>query len=78
MISWTSLPLGVVTLSEKHGGGRLVTQDVFDTMVDEVTQMIAEYEGRDALASVFERGEVHLLGTSGTVTTLAGIHLNLP
>ncbi|MEM1040678.1 MAG: Ppx/GppA phosphatase family protein [Pseudomonadota bacterium] len=78
MISWTSLPLGVVTLSEKHGGGRLVTQAVFDTMVDEVTQMIAEYEGRDALASVFERGEVHLLGTSGTVTTLAGIHLNLP
>ncbi|MEL6735692.1 MAG: Ppx/GppA phosphatase family protein [Pseudomonadota bacterium] len=78
MISWTSLPLGVVTLSEKHGGGRLVTQDVFDTMVDEVAQMIADYEGRDALATVFERGEVHLLGTSGTVTTLAGIHLNLP
>lgn len=78
MISWTSLPLGVVTLSEKHGGGRLVTQTVFDAMVEEVADMIAAYEGRDALARVFERGEVHLLGTSGTVTTLAGIHLNLP
>ncbi|MEL6966090.1 MAG: Ppx/GppA phosphatase family protein, partial [Pseudomonadota bacterium] len=78
MVSWTSLPFGVVTLSEKHGGGRSVTQDVFDAMVEEVSQAIEDYEGRDALASVFERGEVHLLGTSGTVTTLAGIHLKLP
>lgn len=78
MVSWTSLPLGVVTLSEKHGGGRVVTRTVFENMVDDVSALLSDFEGREALKSVSERGEVHLLGTSGTVTTLAGIHLNLP
>ncbi|MEP0942740.1 MAG: Ppx/GppA phosphatase family protein [Rhizobiaceae bacterium] len=78
MVSWTSLPLGVVTLSEKHGGGRVVTRSVFENMVADVSELLSDFEGREALKSVSERGEVHLLGTSGTVTTLAGIHLNLP
>ena len=78
MVSWTSLPLGVVTLSEKHGGGRVVTRPIFENMVDDVSKLLLKFEGREALQSVSERGEVHLLGTSGTVTTLAGIHLNLP
>ena len=78
MVSWTSLPLGVVTLSEKHGGGRVVTRSVFEDMVADVSELLSDFEGREALKSVSERGEVHLLGTSGTVTTLAGIHLTLP
>lgn len=78
MVSWTSLPLGVVTLSEKHGGGRVVTRPIFENMVNDVSELLHKFEGRDALQAVSERGEVHLLGTSGTVTTLAGIHLNLP
>jgi len=78
LVSWTSLPLGVVTLSEKHGGGKLVTRSIFDDMVDEVKNLLENFEGRDALADAYSQGEVHLLGTSGTVTTLAGIHLKLP
>lgn len=78
LVSWTSLPLGVVTLSEKHGGGKLVTRPVFDNMVDEVANLLEKFEGRDELANAYSQGEVHLLGTSGTVTTLAGIHLKLP
>ncbi|MDD9908508.1 MAG: Ppx/GppA phosphatase family protein [Ahrensia sp.] len=78
MISWTSLPVGVVTLSERHGGGKKVTRSVFEGMVSEVEEMLADYEGRDALAEAATEGDIHLLGTSGTVTTLAGIHLELP
>lgn len=78
MRSWTSLPLGVVTLSEKHGGGKHVTRDVFNAMVAEVSDMLSRFEGRDALRDAGKEGEIHLLGTSGTVTTLAGIHLKLP
>ena len=78
MVSWTSLPHGVVTLSEKHGGGKLVTRSVFEDMVADVSELLEAYDGRDALAAAAEGGEVHLLGTSGTVTTLAGIHLKLP
>lgn len=78
MISWTSLPVGVVTLSERHGGGERVTRSVFEAMVDEVTAMLKGYEGHRALEEAALQGEIHLLGTSGTVTTLAGIHLELP
>jgi exopolyphosphatase/guanosine-5'-triphosphate,3'-diphosphate pyrophosphatase len=70
---WVSLPLGVVTLAERHGGTD-VTPDLYDTMVAEVgthLQPFAQAHG-DNLAGV------HLLGTSGTVTTVAGIFLNLP
>ena len=76
--AWTSLPLGVVTLSEKHGGGRAVTRHVFENMVEEVMDLLARFEGRDVLRELTGDGDVHLLGTSGTVTTLAGVHLQLP
>lgn len=75
---WTSLPVGVVTLSERHGG-RDVTLAVFDAMVDEVAGMLARFDSPDVaeLADDPDAG-FHLIGTSGTVTTLAGVHLGLP
>jgi exopolyphosphatase/guanosine-5'-triphosphate,3'-diphosphate pyrophosphatase len=70
---WISLPHGVVTLAERHGG-ITVTPESYEAMVAEVAAMIAPFareHGGDGL-----RG-VHMLGTSGTVTTIAGVHLNL-
>jgi len=75
--SWTSLPLGVVTLSEKFGGGKDVTPEIFENMVVEVATKLDQFEGRHAIAHTHKSGQFHLLGTSGTVTTLAGVHLNL-
>ncbi len=75
---WTSLPIGVVTLSERHGGGRMVTPDVFSGMVREVEDMLVGFDDDNSLSEAVRSGDVHLLGTSGTVTTLAGIHLELP
>lgn len=72
--SWVSLPAGVVTLAERYGG-ELVTHSVFEAMVEEVTLLIASFPERLALAEAASR--LHLLGTSGTVTTIAGIHLGL-
>jgi exopolyphosphatase/guanosine-5'-triphosphate,3'-diphosphate pyrophosphatase len=69
---WMSIPLGVVTLAE-HFGGRDVTPQSYAAMVAEVAAHVAPFaaeHGRDLV-------DMHLLGTSGTVTTLAGIHLNL-
>jgi exopolyphosphatase / guanosine-5'-triphosphate,3'-diphosphate pyrophosphatase len=74
--AWTSLPLGVVTLSERHGG-RQVSRRVFDNMVEEVLRHVETFEGRNGLAEFWSEGRAHLLGTSGTVTTIAGVHLNL-
>lgn len=72
---WISLPVGVVTLSERHGGVR-VTRQGFEDMVADVAAMLMAFEHREAIAERVSR--LHLLGTSGTVTTMAGIHLGLP
>ena len=71
--SWVSLPVGVVTLAERHGGHR-VTREVYEAMVAEVAAFV------DRFAVQCGRGGVehmHMLGTSGTVTTIAGVHLDL-
>ena len=76
IVSWTSLPVGVVSLAERFGG-RDVTRQVFDAMVADVTGMLEAFEGRDRINHLMKASRFHLLGTSGTVTTLAGVHLGL-
>lgn len=76
IVAWTSLPVGVVTLAERHGG-RDVPPDVFERMIREVEEMIAGFPGAGKLDDLVGRDGFHLLGTSGTVTTLAGVQLEL-
>lgn len=74
--AWTSLPVGVVTLAERFGG-RNVTKESFGAMVDHVTELLSHFAERNCLGQLAASSRFHLLGTSGTVTTLAGIHLGL-
>jgi len=71
--AWVSIPIGVVTLAERHGG-HAVTRAIYEAMIAEVAvyvdRFVAEY-GRPAM------DRVHMLGTSGTVTTIAGVFLDL-
>ena len=71
--AWVSLPVGVVTLAERHGG-HAVTPEIYAAMIAEVAgyldRFVAEHGGLGT-------DGVHLLGTSGTVTTIAGVHLEL-
>jgi exopolyphosphatase/guanosine-5'-triphosphate,3'-diphosphate pyrophosphatase len=69
---WTSLPVGVVTLAERHGGVT-VSRDLFEVMIREVGEHVSRFA---ALHGGELRG-MHMLGTSGTVTTIAGVYLNL-
>ncbi len=75
--AWVSLPVGVVTLAERHGGID-VDQHAFEAMVDDVRAEFHRFHARDALKSATGSRAFHYLGTSGTVTTLAGVHLDLP
>ena len=75
--AWTSLPVGVVTLAERFGG-KFVNRDMFQAMVEHVVAMLQPFEAEHGLRERLCRGNTHLLGTSGTVTTLAGVHLGLP
>jgi exopolyphosphatase/guanosine-5'-triphosphate,3'-diphosphate pyrophosphatase len=75
--AWTSLPVGVVTLAERFGG-RHVDHELFEDMVAYVGDLLAPFEAEHRLRQRLNRGNTHLLGTSGTVTTVAGVHLGLP
>jgi exopolyphosphatase/guanosine-5'-triphosphate,3'-diphosphate pyrophosphatase len=70
---WVSLPVGVVTLAERHGG-ITVTRDLFETMIAEVAAHLGAFAKRNLEMTL---GTLHMLGTSGTVTTIAGVHLGL-
>ncbi len=76
ILDTVSLPLGVVTMSERFGAGP----------VDAAVLAAMEAEARERVGAFFtangidkaDEAEVQLLGSSGTVTTVAGYYLNLP
>ena len=76
IVAWTSLSVGVVTF-----GGEIrrsiVDACLFETMVGDVTHKLLPFEKAHGLARHVARGGAHLMGTSGTVTTIAGVHLGL-
>ncbi|WP_241440302.1 Ppx/GppA phosphatase family protein [Aquisalinus flavus] len=74
--AWTSIPIGVVTASERFGGAHL-TREEYENTVDTIALEVTRFTGADHLKPLFESGRGHLLGTSGTVTSLAGVHLGL-
>src|SRR5690606_34677666 len=74
---WISLPCGVVTLAERYGGVE-VSPNVYEEMVAEVLARVEPFVARLRGAREALGGDFHLLGTSGTVTTIAGVHLGLP
>ena len=72
-----SLPVGVVNFAERHGGDR-IGLDGYETMVGEVAEMMRSFEADHRIAERVEAGGVQMLGTSGTVTTLASVSQGLP
>jgi len=76
IVDWVSLPIGVVTLAEKFGGTH-VGKQTFDHMVHYVKDMLQGFARQIDSKIDLKSSKVHFLGTSGTVTTVAGVHLNL-
>ncbi len=76
IVAWTSLPVGVVTLAERSGG-RFIDTAVYEDMVGYVGSLIQPFEAQAGIAPQLATRSVHMLGTSGTVTTVAGVHLGL-
>ncbi|MBI1779041.1 MAG: Ppx/GppA family phosphatase [Proteobacteria bacterium] len=72
-----SLPLGVVTLGERHPA-EAMDADTYHLMVAEIGQHLTQFDAAHGIAAKVELGRTQMLGSSGTVTTLAGIHLGLP
>lgn len=76
LIGFDSLPVGVVNLAERWGDAGYCPAG-FEAMVDDVIQRLLPFERVHCIGRELAAGGVGLLGTSGTVTTLAGVALNL-
>ena len=77
--AWMSAPLGVVTLAERHPEPADAGEAWYEAMVADMGAAIAAGGVSDpAMLELFRQDRAHLVGTSGAITSLAGIHLNLP
>ena len=74
--AWTSLPFGVVTLAERFGKASVEGYQ-FEEMVTFVQAALKPFSDRNNIAAKIAASGSHLLGTSGTVTTIAGVYLGL-
>ena len=72
-----SLPFGVVTLTDRFGGAE-VSPATYRLMIAEAAAALIPFERNHRIMRHVRDGRVQMLGSSGTVTTLAGIHLALP
>ena len=81
IIAWHSIPLGVVTLTERFGAEAAPDEsaiEFYERMVEEVQDNLAPFAQAIGAHRLIARSHVQLLGTSGTVTTLSGIQMGLP
>ena len=77
-VAWMSAPLGVVTLAERHPEPTGSPRQWYEAMVADVSAAIAAGAPDDPeYHALFTSGQAHMVGTSGAITSLAGIHLGL-
>lgn len=77
--AWMSAPLGVVSLAERHPEPPDAGADWYEAMVADMEAAIAAGGIHDdEIRALFAADRGHLVGTSGAITSLAGIHLKLP
>lgn len=76
LIDSLSLPTGVNTLTDLHGSDPCA--DTYAAVRTGVVSALEGFEARHGIRRRIDEGAVQMVGTSGTVTTLAAAHLDLP
>ncbi|PHR57967.1 MAG: exopolyphosphatase [Robiginitomaculum sp.] len=76
--AWASLPIGVVNLSELYPENPDDLAGWYDEMKACVLKHIQEQGCEKRFVNTFKEGRGHLVGTSGTITSLASVYLKLP
>ena len=74
---FVSLPYGVVTVSEAFPGKEM-TNLAYNTIVERTQKILQEFEDKYQITEAIRNQEIQVIGTSGTVTVLGAVHLNLP
>jgi len=81
LVDMTSVPWGVVTLTEAccgdHPRERPLTRACYDDMVERIRADLRRFCARHDIGAAIARGEVQMIGASGTVTTISAHHQGL-
>jgi len=76
-IDMVSLPFGVVTLAEEFGTGSM-PPEIHEEIINRMSAVLEPFAERNGIGDAVAEGRVQMIGTSGTVTTLGAMHLDLP
>lgn len=77
VLGWNSTPLGVVTLAEEEAEPDENRVAWYEARVERLAAQLRSVATSESVKAAFSNGRAHLIGTSGTVTSLAGVHMNL-
>jgi exopolyphosphatase/guanosine-5'-triphosphate,3'-diphosphate pyrophosphatase len=70
--------MGVVTLAEEEPEPDTDQHAWYEALVERLAELVMKMGDAQHLRQAFAEGSGHIIGTSGTVTSLAGVHLDLP
>jgi exopolyphosphatase/guanosine-5'-triphosphate,3'-diphosphate pyrophosphatase len=74
ILDWMSLPFGVVNLVEACGGE---VDAFYEQVKTRIINHLSELSEDNAILSLIQQGQVQMIGSSGTTTTIAAMHLDL-
>ncbi len=74
--TYQSIPEGVVTLADKYGD-TMTGQDGYERLINMITPWFDDFDNKCGISKAAASGNLNILGTSGTVTTLGALHLGL-
>lgn len=73
---FVSLPYGVVTISEAFPS-KDMTNLAYDTIMERTHKLLKDFDEKYNIYEAIKNQEIQVIGTSGTVTVLGAVHLNL-
>lgn len=76
LLASTSLPWGVARMAETFGSDR-ISDRAYRAMTEAVAPWLRRFDEANGISAAVAAGKVQMLGTSGPVTIVAGLHLGL-
>jgi len=77
ILDWMSVGFGVMNLADKFGGSDFAEM-AFEDIVSFLMEKLTVFDKANRINETIGDTSVQMLSTSGTVTTLAAIHMDLP
>jgi len=77
LVDMISLPFGVVSLRDEFGPESL-PDDIFQGLLHRIDAGLHAFDVRNGISEAIALNTVRMVGTSGTVTTLGAMYLDLP